>query len=691
MMAPRATRAWHALIALVALAWRAHADAPGGAAEDALAQAAAQAYSQGAAHYNRREWLPAIDQLERALEHATVLDGRPPGTAQTLATLRTFIATAREKQAEAMGVVERVPTPEEPQYSAAMKALSGENPLVAELDALRTARDATAEGFLKLAMRAFGEERAHAIAARAFRAGALRAARHEPAVGGFVAHGLPYLLMHAMQHSCDFAGVEAWTPVLERAMRMAINCTRDLPACASDRRLSPALTPAALTAANAYTVLTNPVAFRQPELLLAFLRSRYALEGPPARPRPGAFAAAHAGALASASAAHAADAASRPGARLFHFGYITGVPSAHVTYELVGLLPLLHSARSVQLSWYTLHEGDAAELRRMGWFRTVRVIDLARISPDEAAAAVRADGTQVLVDLDAHIEVSATKPSAMLMRAPAPVACQWLGWAGTSGHPAVAYAGLDLEIAPPRLKHLFSERLVLLPGAYQANNHALKWNHAVGRSERGVAQRAEHLRALIAAQRGVRDAVSEAESEAAAAAAEARRLARAPVACNFNQLFKLSDDVYADWRNVLRRARPASIVQGAGVSFSRTISQNDAPTNLHALAYAVGADADSHLRFARPLQKGDHLARMSVMCDLALDTLHYNSHTTGADALWTATPLLTLRGTTMASRVGYSLSRAAGVADTMVHSHKEYEDFAALLLGAGRRAGAWHR
>ena len=43
------------------------------------------------------------------------------------------------------------------------------------------------------------------------------------------------------------------------------------------------------------------------------------------------------------------------------------------------------------------------------------------------------------------------------------------------------------------------------------------------------------------------------------------------------------------------------------------------------------------------LPKKEHLLR-AASCDLALDTLSYNSHTTGADALWAGLALVTLPG-----------------------------------------------
>jgi predicted O-linked N-acetylglucosamine transferase (SPINDLY family) len=308
------------------------------------------------------------------------------------------------------------------------------------------------------------------------------------------------------------------------------------------------------------------------------------------------------------------------------------------------------------------------------------VVDLSAFSAADAAAVLRADGVHALVDLDAHIEVSGRKPLAVLAHGAAPAVCQWLGWAGTSGHPAVGYAALDRAIAPAdSARAHFSERLSLLPHAYQANNHAFKWLGATAREASGPAARARALARLVSAADGDIDDDDAAGGGGGGGGARGARGASA-VACSFNQLFKLSGDVYASWKGVLRRAAPALMVQGAGVTKGRKTSLSRGTQNLHDDALADGVNAHTQLFFARPLPKGPHLERMAGMCDLALDTLLYNSHTTGADALWSATPLVTLRGPAMASRVAHSLSAAAGVADTTVFSHREYADLATALL-----------
>ena len=92
----------------------------------------------------------------------------------------------------------------------------------------------------------------------------------------------------------------------------------------------------------------------------------------------------------------------------------------------------------------------------------------------------------------------------------------------------------------------------------------------------------------------------------------------------------------------------------------------------------------SRFVFAPFLGISAHLARLRN-ADLFLDTLPYNAHTTGSDALWAGVPLLTCVGDTFAGRVAASLLRAVGTPELVTASLDEYESRAIAL--ATDRAG----
>jgi predicted O-linked N-acetylglucosamine transferase (SPINDLY family) len=81
------------------------------------------------------------------------------------------------------------------------------------------------------------------------------------------------------------------------------------------------------------------------------------------------------------------------------------------------------------------------------------------------------------------------------------------------------------------------------------------------------------------------------------------------------------------------------------------------------------------LVFADRMPLADHLARIKV-ADLFLDTLPYNAHTTGSDALWAGVPMITQAGSAFAGRVAASLLRAVGMSELITSNKSEYEKLA---------------
>src|SRR6266480_1537170 len=106
-------------------------------------------------------------------------------------------------------------------------------------------------------------------------------------------------------------------------------------------------------------------------------------------------------------------------------------------------------------------------------------------------------------------------------------------------------------------------------------------------------------------------------------------------------------------------------------------SNEVATDNLRRETGEHGIDPE-RLIFAPFVPSDEHLARHAA-ADLFLDTLPYNAHTTGSDALWAGLPLLTCMGTTFAGRVAASLLRAAGLPELITANLEEYEALACKL------------
>lgn len=94
-----------------------------------------------------------------------------------------------------------------------------------------------------------------------------------------------------------------------------------------------------------------------------------------------------------------------------------------------------------------------------------------------------------------------------------------------------------------------------------------------------------------------------------------------------------------------------------------------------ALVYGITSD---RLVFLNHMPKAVYL-RALALSDVFLDTAHYGAHTTASDALYSATPVLTLPKHTVSSRVAASLNTMLGVEYLNANSRKDYVNVAVAL------------
>jgi protein O-GlcNAc transferase len=280
-------------------------------------------------------------------------------------------------------------------------------------------------------------------------------------------------------------------------------------------------------------------------------------------------------------------------------------------------------------------QSDSDMRRRMaGAFD--QFIDVRSESDFEVASRLRRMEVDIAIDLTGFCEYGRTE---ILAFRPAPVQVNYLGFPGTSGADFVDYIIADATIAPPSDERFFSEKVVRLPGSYQANDR----------------------KRLIAAEAPTRR--------------EAGLADQGTVFCAFNNAYKITPPIFDIWMRLLHE------VEG---SVLWLLGDNDgAIRNLtrEAKARAVASD---RLIFAPRVRPEKHLARFQL-ADLFLDTLPYNAHTTASDALWTGVPVLTCMGETFAARVAASLLNAAGLPELVTNSLEAYH---ALALKLGRNPAA---
>jgi protein O-GlcNAc transferase len=105
----------------------------------------------------------------------------------------------------------------------------------------------------------------------------------------------------------------------------------------------------------------------------------------------------------------------------------------------------------------------------------------------------------------------------------------------------------------------------------------------------------------------------------------------------------------------------------------------EADSRLKQLAGAHGISGTRLILLPR-LRKESYYALLGYS-DLFLDTRYYGAHTIASDCMLYGTPVLTMSGSTFASRVAHSLNAVVGTQDILVsHGRREYVDMAVRIM-----------
>eukprot|EP00091_Calanus_sinicus_P015455 TRINITY_DN3371_c0_g1_i2.p1 TRINITY_DN3371_c0_g1~~TRINITY_DN3371_c0_g1_i2.p1 ORF type:complete len:383 (+),score=130.26 TRINITY_DN3371_c0_g1_i2:71-1150(+) len=143
----------------------------------------------------------------------------------------------------------------------------------------------------------------------------------------------------------------------------------------------------------------------------------------------------------------------------------------------------------------------------------------------------------------------------------------------------------------------------------------------------------------------------------------------AVVYCNFNQLYKIDPSTLKMWVNILNRV-PNSVMWL--LRFPQV-----GETNIHVAAQQMGLK-NGKLIFSNVAAKEEHVRR-GQLADVCLDTPLCNGHTTGMDVLWAGTPMVTLPGETLASRVASSQLCTLDLEELVAKNPQDYENIAVKL------------
>lgn len=256
------------------------------------------------------------------------------------------------------------------------------------------------------------------------------------------------------------------------------------------------------------------------------------------------------------------------------------------------------------------------------------LVDIAQMNDATAAARIRSDEVDVLVDLTGHM---AGGRLGIFARRPAPVQVTYVGHPNTTGMASMDYRLSDPVLDPPGghsdARH--AETLIRLPrifGCYQLP-----------------------------------------EEEIAPGPLPATLNGRVTFGC-LNNPAKVTQRAVDVWCEILHAVPGARLVLLAHRS-----------KHLLGLFALRGIDpAGDRLELLGRLGRRAYLEAHRRI-DVALDTFPYNGQTTTCDALWMGVPVIGLRGDTYVSRMGLDLLGHVGLDDLVAGTTAEYRQVAVGL------------
>ena len=262
-----------------------------------------------------------------------------------------------------------------------------------------------------------------------------------------------------------------------------------------------------------------------------------------------------------------------------------------------------------------------------------------RLSDEELAARVEADGIDILVDLSGH---SVRNRLPVFARKPAPVAFTWIGYFATTGLKAIDYVLSTRWVIPADEEWQWVERPWHMPETYLCFS-------------------APNVEVPLAAPPALTNGYVTFGS-----------------ANNFN---KLNDVTAACWADVLRAVPDSRLLLR-----SRQLGDPAVTEQVRARFATLGIAADRLLLQGADTDYGRHLSRYNDV-DIALDPFPYAGGTTTVESLWMGVPVLTLRGDRYVAHMGENILHNVGLENWIATDRDDYvgkaKDFASDVAVLG--------
>lgn len=327
----------------------------------------------------------------------------------------------------------------------------------------------------------------------------------------------------------------------------------------------------------------------------------------------------------------------------FRIGYVSNDFHAHPLSSFFEPILSHHDADRFEVTCYSSTPSPDAVTARLR-SQAEHWVDIATMNDAAVAEQIAGDGIDLLVDLAGH---TADHRLLVFARRPAPVLVTYLGYPGTTGMAAMNYRLTGALADPPGLtESSHTEKLIRLPGCFLCYHPP----------------------------------------------AAAPPVAPLPFDANgyitfgsFNHAGKITATTLKLWATALL-AVPKSRLTLKALGFMHPATRQRLLGELEELGIAQ----ERVTLLAVESTFADHLAQYGRL-DIALETFPYHGTTSTCEALWMGVPVISLAGSTHASRVGVSILTAAGLPQLVADSAEDFARIAAELAGQPESLGELRR
>lgn len=319
-------------------------------------------------------------------------------------------------------------------------------------------------------------------------------------------------------------------------------------------------------------------------------------------------------------------------------GYISSDFKEHVVMRFVEEVLAAHDRdrfKIVLISTSQKEDRNTSRIRDYGedW------INISEMDDARAAALVREQQIDILVDLAGHSGVSRLP---LLARRLAPVQMLWCGYSGTSGIDTMDYIVVDDVLAPPGERTYFSEVPLRLPASYVCFTPRTTLEPGPPPFERNK---------FIT------------------------------FGC-MNNPSKINKYVVGWWAQILNIVPDSVLLMRYALFIDPLVRERIAKM------FRECGIPDNRYQM---LEGKTEFMSVYQDVDIALDTFPYNGTTTTCEALWMGVPVITLRGDRFVSRVGASLLTYTGLNDLITESPQQYMELAVQLARDPKQVGELRR